>query len=99
MKVTQYLFMELYLMKIHLSLVISSGIIVHHLATENQVPEFALNWREWIRNVDQKVIFWGLVLRSSTRFQIWPLESVKQMCQNEKDTRMSCSSCRNVFAH
>ena len=86
-------------MKIHLKLVICFGIIVHHLAAKNQVPEFALNWRERIRNVDQKVIFWGLVLTSSTRFQIWPLESVKQMRQNEKHTRGSCSSCRNVFAH
>jgi len=63
-------------MKIHLSLVLCSGIIVHHLETENQVPEFALNWRERIRNVDQKVIFWGLVLKSSTRFQIWPFNVV-----------------------
>lgn len=59
-------------MKIHLSLVLCSGIIVHHLETENQVPEFALNWREQIRNVDQKVIF----LTSSTRFQIWPFNIV-----------------------
>ena len=60
-------------MKIHLSLVLCSGIIVYHLAAENRVPEFALNWRERIRNVDQKVICWALVLTSSTRFQIWPL--------------------------
>ena len=59
-------------MKIHLSLVLCSGIIVHHLETENQVPEFALNRREQIRNVDQKVIF----LTSSTRFQIWPFNIV-----------------------
>ena len=39
MRVTQYLFMEPSLMKIHLSLVLCSGIIVDHLAAENQVPE------------------------------------------------------------
>ena len=43
------------LLKVNLSLVRCSGIIVHHLAAENQVPEFALNWRERMRNVDQKV--------------------------------------------
>ena len=63
-------------MKIHLSVVLCSGIIVYHIAAENRVPEFALNWRERIRNVDQKVIFRGLVLTSSTRFQIWPFNAV-----------------------
>ena len=44
-------------MKMHLSLVLSSVIIIDHLAAENQVPEFALNWHERIRNVYQEVIF------------------------------------------
>ena len=32
------------LMKMHVSLVLCFGIIVEHLAAENQVPKFALNW-------------------------------------------------------
>ena len=46
------------LMKMHLSLVLYSGIIVDHLAAENQVPKFALNWHGRVRNGNYKGRYW-----------------------------------------
>ena len=43
-------------MKMHLSLALCFGIIVDHLAAENQVPEFALNCYERTKNVDRSVL-------------------------------------------
>jgi len=68
--------MQPFLMKMHLYLVLCFGIIVDHLAAKNQGPEFALNCRERIRNVEQIAIFWSLVLTSSTRFRIWTFNVV-----------------------
>ena len=44
------------LMKMRLSLVLYSGIIVDHLAAENQVPKFAFNRHGEIRNADLRVL-------------------------------------------
>ena len=50
-------------MKMHLSLVLCFGIIVDHLAAENRVPSFVLNWHEQIRNVDLSELFMSVLSR------------------------------------
>ena len=63
--------------------------LLGHLAAENEVPKFALNWHGRLRNVDLSVY---VLTSQDFKFGRCSLDDVKQICENR--TR-SCGSVNN----